>query len=127
MERLLCRRPFRRYLLVESLARARRSFTAQPRARRELLYFGLALLFGLLVVPVLTWLIGSRVLGPYSRGTEVHSTPLALLRDFFSGLVHGYVIFWIVALGPIVFLLLIRIVLALLRRPAKPDENGHRV
>jgi hypothetical protein len=84
-------------------------------------------LFGLLVVPVLTWLIGSRVLGPYSRGAEVHNTPFALLSDFFSGLVHGYVVFWVVALGPVVFLLLIRICLALLRRTAKPDPDGQRV
>ena len=79
------------------------------------------------MVPVLTWVVGSRILGPYSRGTEVHNNAFALLRDFFSGLVHGYVVFWIVALGPVVFLLLIRVFVLILRRTAKPDPNGHRV
>ncbi len=79
------------------------------------------------MVPVLTWVVGSRILGPYSRGTEVHNNAFALLRDFFSGLVHGYVVFWIVALGPVALLLLIRVFVLILRRTAKPDPNGHRV
>jgi hypothetical protein len=117
----------RRTSLLEPLARARRSFTAQSRARRELTYFGLALVVGLLVIPVLTWLVGSRVLGPYSRGTEVHNSAFALLADFFAGLAHGYVVFWVVALGPVVFLVLIRLFVALWRRPPKPAPNGRRV
>src|SRR5690242_18176189 len=71
---------------MEPLARVRRSLAAQSRTRRELLYFGLALLVGLVVVPLLTWLVGSRILGPYSRGTEVHDSAFALLSDFFAGL-----------------------------------------
>ena len=90
--------------------------------RRELIYFGLALLIGLLVVPLLTWFVGTRVLGPYSRGADVHDNPFALLADFFAGLAHGYVIFWIVALGPAVFLLLIRISIAV----ARATLRGHR-
>jgi hypothetical protein len=117
----------RRTSLPEPLTSARRSFAAQSRARRELTYFGLALVAGLLVVPVLTWLVGARVLGPYSRGTEVHNNPLALLGDFFTGLAHGYVVFWVVALGPVLCLLLIRLFMALWRRPAKPGPDGHRV
>lgn len=113
---------------MEPLARARRSVAAQSRVRRELLYFGIALLVGLLVIPLLTWVIGSRVLGPYLRGTEVHNNPFALLSDFFAGLVHGYVVFWVVALGPAVFLLLIRIFVALLSRgPDGPSPNGERL
>jgi len=116
----------RRTCLLEPLARARRSLAAQSSARRELTYFGLALVVGLLVVPVLTWLVGSRVLGPYSRGIELHNTPFALIADFFAGLAHGYVVFWIVALGPAVLLVLIRLFLALWRRSPRP-ANGHGV
>ena len=77
--------------------------------------FGPALLVGLLVVPLLTWAVGSRVLGPYSRGTEVHNTPLALLGDFFAGLGHGSVVFWLVALGPALFVALVRVIAYLIR------------
>ncbi len=91
--------------------------------RRELIYFGLALVFGLVFVPVLTWFVGSRVLGPYSRGTDagaaVHNNALALLSDFFAGLAHGYVVFWVVALGPAVFLILIRLIIVAARRTEK--------
>jgi hypothetical protein len=73
---------------------------------------------------MLTWYVGSRVLGPYSRGTEVHNNAFALLADFFAGLAHGYVIFWIVALGPAVFLLLLRIVIAVARRARHADPEG---
>jgi hypothetical protein len=79
------------------------------------------------MIPVLTWLVGSRVLGPYSRGTEVHNSAFALLADFFAGLAHGYVVFCVVALGPVVFLVLIRLFVALWRRPPKPAPNGRRV
>lgn len=80
------------------------------------------------MIPLLTWLVGSRVLGPYSRGTEVHNNAFALLSDFFAGLVHGYLVFWVVALGPAVLLILIRLFLALWRRPPrKPDPDGQRV
>ncbi len=113
---------------MEPLARARRSLASQSRARRELIYFGIALLVGLLVIPLLTWVIGSRVLGPYMRGTEVHNSAFALLGDFFHGLVHGYVVFWVVALGPAVFLLLIRVLVALVgRRPDRPAPDGQRL
>jgi hypothetical protein len=101
--------------LVESPARARSSFSTQPRARRELLIFGPALVAGLLVVPLLTWIVGSRILGPYSRGAEVHNSPLALLSDFFAGLAHGKIVYWLVALGPALFVLLFRIIARLIR------------
>jgi hypothetical protein len=113
--------------VLEPLARARRSLAAQSPFRRELTYLGLALLAGLFVIPLLTWLVGSRVLGPYSRGTEVHNSALALLADFFAGLAHGYLVFWVVALGPVVFLALIRSLFALWRRPPGAAPNGHGV
>jgi hypothetical protein len=79
------------------------------RTRRELLGFALALLVGLLLMPVLIWFAGNRVLGPYTHGQDLHAGPLALLQDFFIGLAHGSAVFWAVALGPAVFILLLRL------------------
>jgi hypothetical protein len=101
--------------MLQPLARARRSFNAQPRVRRELMLFGPALIFGLVCVPLLTWAVGTRVLGPYLRGTEAHDRPLALLGDFFVGLAHGSTVFWLVALGPALFVILIRLLALLVR------------
>jgi hypothetical protein len=86
-----------------------------PRVRRELLIFGPALLFGLVLVPLLIWFAGNRVLGPYTHGQDLHAGPLALLGDFFLGLWHGSAVFWAVALGPAALVLLLRLFVALVR------------
>ena len=82
---------------------------ALSRTQRELLGFALALLVGLVLMPILIWVAGNRVLGPYTHGQDLHAGPFALLQDFFIGLVHGSAVFWAVALGPAVFVLLLRL------------------
>jgi hypothetical protein len=82
---------------------------ALSRTRRELLGFALALLVGLVLMPILIWVAGNRVLGPYTHGQDLHAGSFALLQDFFIGLVHGSAVFWAVALGPAVFVLLLRL------------------
>jgi hypothetical protein len=63
------------------------------------------------------------VLGPYTHGQNAHAGPLALVADFFSGLAHGSGVFWAVALGPAVLLLLIRLFVALVRAlPTAGDD-----
>lgn len=86
--------------------------------------FGAALLFGLIGVPLLIWVGGNRVLGPYVHGQNLHAGALALLQDFFLGLLHGSAVFWAVALGPAALLLLVRLFIALVRRvpPVGHDE-----
>ena len=86
-----------------------------PRARRELILFGSALVLGTLGVPLLIWFGGNRVLGPYTHGQDAHAGPFALLGDFFVGLVHGSIMCWIVALGPAVLILFVRVFWAVLR------------
>ena len=108
---------------LERLAQLRDTYGALPRPRRELVFFGLALLCGFIVMPFLIWFAGSRVLGPYTHGQNAHAGPFALLADFFSGLMHGSGVFWAVALGPAVLLLLLRLFLALLRARPAPDED----
>ncbi|HKF96910.1 MAG TPA: hypothetical protein VKB20_01530 [Steroidobacteraceae bacterium] len=95
-----------------------------PRVRRELIMFGAALLLGLIGVPLLIWVGGNRVLGPYVHGQNLHAGPFALLQDFFLGLLHGSAVFWAVALGPAALLLLVRLFIALVRRvPAVADDE----
>jgi len=86
-----------------------------PRVRRELIIYGVTLLAGLLGMPLLIWLAGNRVLGPYTHGQNLHAGPFALLGDFMLGLAHGSAVFWVVALGPAVLLLLLRVMIWLIR------------
>jgi hypothetical protein len=86
-----------------------------PRVRRELIIYALALLVGLVGMPFLIWYAGNRVLGPYAHGPNPHTGPLALFSDFFTGLLHGSAVFWLVALGPAALLLLLRLFILLLR------------
>jgi hypothetical protein len=98
------------------LARAQ-AFGIETRTRREMVLFGGALALGLLVIPLLIWIVGHRSLGPYSRGDDPHGLgPLALYGDYFAGLARGWLGYWVVALGPAALLLLARLWLALLRR-----------
>ncbi len=92
------------------------------RLRRELILFGVLLLFGLLGVPLLIWVAGNRWLGPYTHEQNPHAGPLALLQDYFVGLLHGSAVFWAVALGPAALLLLGRLLIALVR--AMPPARG---
>jgi hypothetical protein len=86
-----------------------------PRLRREALLLSVALACGLLLMPFLIWVVGDRVLGPYTHGQNLHAGPLALLQDFFIGLGHGSAVFWGVALGPLLLLCAVRLFLWLLR------------
>jgi hypothetical protein len=93
------------------------AFSTESRTRREAALFGGALALGLLVIPLLIWIVGHRALGPYSRGDDPRGLgPLALYGDYFSGLAHGWLGYWVVALGPALLLLLARLWLTLLRR-----------
>ena len=100
----------------ERFERLRERYTELPRLQRAGVLYVAALLFGLLAMPFLIWLAGSRVLGPYSHGQNTHAGPLALLSDYLVGLAHGSAVFWLVALGPAALLLLIRLFISLLRK-----------
>jgi len=87
--------------------------------RRELIILGIALACGFVGVPLLIWVVGNRILGPYvhTQDPTAGSGPMRLLADFFSGLAHGSVIFWCVVAGPYVLLILIRFLYAYVRSP----------
>jgi len=101
--------------LPERLTHLRDACTRLSWTRRELIIFGAALLAGLLVMPFLIWAVGNRVLGPYTHGENPHAGPFALLADYFVGLAHGSLVFWMVALGPFVLLWLLRLFVLLVR------------
>lgn len=98
------------------LARAH-AFSIETRSRREVALFGGALALGLVVVPLLIWMVGRRTLGPYTHGDDPQGLgPLALYADYFSGLAHGWLGYWVVALGPALLVLAVKLWLAALRR-----------
>ncbi len=78
--------------------------------RRELLWVLIALPVGVLLLPPLIWLVGSRVFGAYAGGGTRD-----LVDHFFRGLAQGQEAFWIVALGPYLILIALRVTLGALR------------
>ena len=77
---------------------------------------------GVILVPLAIWLVGNRILGPYTHGTNLHAGPMALLGDFFEGLSRGWVSYWIVALGPLVIILFARVAWALINLKSTPPR-----
>jgi hypothetical protein len=83
--------------------------------RREFLWLLIALPVGVLVLPPLIWLVGSRVFGPYAGGNTRD-----LVDHYFRGLGQGHQAFWIVALGPYLALLTLRLTVAAVRAVRRP-------
>jgi hypothetical protein len=93
------------------------AFAFETRTRRVMVLLGGALALGLLALPLLIWLVGHRTLGPYTHGDNPQGLgPLSLYADYFSGLAHGWLGYWAVALGPAVLIIVARLWLTLLRR-----------
>ena len=92
---------------------------------REALWLAAALALGFLVIPLLIWAVGNRVLGPYTHTQDptAGTGPARLLADFFAGLGHGSVVFWLVALGPYLLLSFIRLLYGLLRAGRAPAAS----
>jgi hypothetical protein len=86
--------------------------------RRELLWIAIALPVGVLLLPPLIGLAGSRVFGPYAGGSTRD-----LVDHYFRGLGQGGQAFWIVALGPYLALLTVRLTAAAIRAVRRPAET----
>lgn len=84
---------------------------SQPSVIRETLLFAGCLVAGLVLMPLLIWLIGRLTLGSYANGG-----PLKLWLDFVRGLGHGEQPFWWVLAGPYLASLFFRGATLLLRR-----------
>lgn len=91
--------------------RARAWYFSQPALPFEAVTLGLALLVGLLIMPVLVYIAGNTTLGAYANGGL-----FSLYGDFFKGLFEPRGSFWIVVIGPFVFLTLFRLFRLVLRK-----------
>ena len=93
--------------------------------RRELLILGIALACGLLAIPLLIWVVGNRILGPYvhTQDPTAGTGPMRLLADYFGGLAHGSIIFWCVAVGPYILIILARALYTLVRSTLVPSSS----
>jgi hypothetical protein len=93
------------------ISRSRDWYLSQPTLSFEAVTLGLAVLFGLVVMPVLIYLAGSVALNAYANGGL-----FALYGDFFKGLVELRPSCWIVVAGPFVFLTVFRFFRLILRK-----------
>jgi hypothetical protein len=91
--------------------RARDYYFALPRPKFEAMTLGLALLAGLIMMPVLIYIAGIYMLKAYANGGV-----LALFYDFYKGLVDLRPSCWIVLIGPFVFLSFVRLSRLVLRK-----------
>lgn len=91
--------------------RAHASYLSLPPFKFEATTLGLALLFGLVVMPALIYLPGFYVLKPYANGGM-----FALYFDYYKGLVELRPSCWIALTGPFLFLSLFRIFRFTLRK-----------
>jgi len=97
--------------LFNWFVRARDWYFALPRFKFEAMTLGLAVLFGLLVMPAFIFVAGHIALRDYANGSV-----FALYADFFEGLFEPRPSFWTVIAGPAVFLTLARLFRIVLRK-----------
>jgi hypothetical protein len=91
--------------------RAHAYYFSLPRLQFEAMTLGLALLFGLALMPALIYLPGYYVLKPYANGGV-----FALYFDYYKGLLQLRPSCWVALAGPFVFLSLVRAFRLILRK-----------
>lgn len=89
----------------------------RQRLRFELIFASAWLAFGLFVLPALIYTVGTLLLGPYGENQGLGS----FYADFFRDLVEPAGRAWILALGPLVLVSVLRLVF-LGHKP--PDEDS---
>jgi hypothetical protein len=89
------------------------------RARFELIFAGIWLAVGLIVLPATIFAVGGALLGPYGDTNRLGR----FYGDFLGDLAEPSVRAWAIALGPLVLISLLRLVFAGAGRgPAPPDS-----
>ena len=91
--------------MSNELSRAWRRYRSLPVVQRELVTFGLWVLFAVTILPLAIWTAGHVFLGDYVRdpldpGPASHGGPFGLILDYLRGIVSGSPAHWLVLLGP---------------------------
>jgi hypothetical protein len=93
---------------------------AQRRLRFELIFASVWLAVGLFLVPALIFWVGITLLGPYGDGAGEDMG--SFYADFFGDLATGDLRTWLIALGPLLLISLIRAVFIGVRGPETTPE-----
>lgn len=97
------------------------------RVQRELILLVVGLILGFLLIPLLVWLVGTLMLGPYKGGS---GSAGSLLSNLYKGLGEGAPSFWVVVLGPYALIMLARLLfgvaLRFTRNTRPPENQGKR-
>lgn len=88
------------------------------RARFELVLASILLAFGLFVLPALIYAVGILLLGPYGEGAGMGR----FYGDFFSDLIEPSGRAWALALGPLVLILVLRLIFLDVWRAPRDEE-----
>lgn len=96
---------------------------AQRRLRFELIFASVWLAIGLFLVPALIFWVGIVLLGPYGDGAGEGLG--SFYADFFGDLATGDLRTWLIALGPLILISLVRAVFIGVRSPEdEPSEDA---
>jgi hypothetical protein len=94
--------------------------TTLPRLVRELIWAISSLLGGLMVLPALVYLVGTRMFGAYKgSGSGIG----AFYADFSHDLAKGELSAWVLAVGPLVLIAILRILLHSVPLPPGPWDK----
>ena len=93
---------------------------SRRRARFELIFAGIWLAVGLLLLPALIFIVGGSLLGPYGDNGGLGR----FYGDFFGDLAEPSVRAWMIALGPLVLISTLRLIFVGARR--EPEEPRDR-
>ena len=85
-----------------SLLSAWRAYRGRNGLAHELITLVLALVTGIVILPLAIYAVGRVLFGAYTRSATDATgySALALWSDFLAGLGHGSLAHWIIAVGP---------------------------
>jgi len=79
--------------------------SARKLPKRELIYGAIGLILGFVVLPLLIFMVGTVILGPYAGGQSIG----AFFAGFYINLGHGALRTWFIALSPYLAIWLVRL------------------
>lgn len=106
--------------MPERFARTTDADPSNRRLRLELILASVWLAVGLFVVPAMIFWVGIAMLGPY--GEAQGSGMGSFYADFFGDLATGEVRTWLIALGPLILISLLRAIFLAGRPAAESTE-----